>query len=49
MGGNRAIRQMRKLCQTKGATIIGSGVVNWAKSCRDKTTANAVDRLSGLF
>jgi len=49
MGGNRAIRQMRKLCQSKGATVAGSGVVNWAKFRRDKTTAKAVDRLSGLF
>ena len=49
MGGNRAIRQMRKLCQAKGATVAGSGVVNWAKSRREKTTARAVARLSGLF
>ena len=49
MGGNRAIRQMRKLCQSKGATVVGSGVVNWAKSRRDQTTATAVDRLSKLF
>ena len=49
MGGNRAIRQMRKLCQSKGATVAGSGVVNWAKSRRDRTTTRAVGRLSGLF
>jgi flavodoxin len=49
MGGNRAIRQMRKLCRTKGATIVGSAVVNWAKSRREKTTAAAIDRWAGLF
>jgi hypothetical protein len=49
MGGNRAIRQMRKLCRSKGATIAGSAVVNWAKSRREKTTAAAIDRLAGLF
>jgi len=49
MGGNRATRRMRKLCQSKGAAVCGSGVVNWAKFRRDKTTARAVDRLSGLF
>jgi len=49
MGGNRAIRQMRKLCGSKGASVVGSGVVNWAKCRRDKTTARAVDWLSGLF
>jgi len=49
MGGNRAIGQMRKLCKAKGGTIVGSAVVNWAKSRREKTTAQAVERLSGLF
>jgi len=49
MGGNRAIRQMHKLCKSKGATIAGSAVVNWAKSRREKTIAAAVDRLAGLF
>jgi len=49
MGGNRAIRQMRKLCQSGGATIVGSAVVNWAKSRREKTIAAAIDRLAGLF
>ncbi len=49
MGGSRAIRQMRKLCQSKGAIVVGSGVVNWAKSRREKTTTKAVDRLSKLF
>jgi NAD(P)H dehydrogenase (quinone) len=49
LGGNRAIRKMRKLCQARGATIAGSGIVNWAKSRRDRTTASAVDRLTGSF
>jgi hypothetical protein len=49
MGGNRAIRQMCKLCRTKDATIVGSAVVNWAKSRRETTTAAAIDRLAGLF
>ena len=45
MGGNRAIRQMRKLCESKGATVCGSGVVNWVGYRRAKTTARAIDRL----
>ena len=49
MGGNRAIRQMRKLCREKGATIAGSAVVHWARYRRDKTTAAALERLSRLF
>jgi len=49
MGGNRAIRQMRKLCEAKGATICGLGIVNWIRSRREKTTTKAVDQLSKLF
>ena len=49
MGGNRAIGQMRRLCQTKGGTIVGSAVVNWAKSRREKTTALAIERLAELY
>ncbi|MBU0595208.1 flavodoxin [Candidatus Bipolaricaulota bacterium] len=49
MGGSNAIRQMRGLCRAKGASVVGSAVVNWAKSRRDKTMTAAIDRLSGLF
>ena len=49
MGGNRAIRQMRRLCIAKGAEVVGSAVVNWAKSRREKTTADAIARLSAAF
>lgn len=28
-GGNRAIGQMRKICESKGATIVGDEVVIW--------------------
>ncbi len=46
MGGNRAIRQMRRICESKGATVRGSAVVNWAKARREKTTAQAIERLT---
>ena len=49
MGGNRAIRQMKKLCESKGVSIIGSGIVNWAKWRRDITTQEAVNTLSRAF
>lgn len=50
MGGNRAIRQMKKICQSKGASIRATGIVNWGvKSRRTKTMAEAVDRLSKAF
>ena len=49
MGGNRAIRQMRKALESKGARMRGSGIVNWMKSRRDVQIVEVVDRLSGLF
>ena len=49
MGGNRAIGQMKKLCQSKGATLRASGIVNWTKSRRDKTLAEAVAHLGKAF
>jgi hypothetical protein len=49
LGGNRAIRQMKRLLKAKDATIVGSAVVQWAESKRETSTASAVDRLSGLF
>lgn len=50
MGGNRAIRQMKEICQSKGTSICATGIVNWGvKSRRTKTMAEAVDRLSKAF
>jgi len=46
MGGNRAIRQMRRLCESKGATVRGTGVINWSKFRRAKTTARAIEQLT---
>ena len=49
LGGNRAARQMRRLCESKGATVCGSGVVNWMRSRRDQRIAGVVDRLGKLL
>jgi len=49
MGGNRAIRQMEKLCAAKGANVCGSGVVNWMKKRRDQQIVDVTDNLSQLF
>jgi len=49
MGGNRAIRQMKRICQAKGAEIRATAVVNWAKSRREKTMDAAIAQLSKAF
>jgi flavodoxin len=49
MGGTRAISQMIEICESKGATICGSGVVNWSRLCRGRQITEVTDRLSKLF
>lgn len=49
MGGNHAINQMKKICESRGAVIFGSKVVNWSSSRRNLKIIEAVDRLSKLF
>ena len=49
MGGSRAIKQMKKLCQSKGAAARAAGIVNWAESRRETTMAKAVDYLTNAF
>ena len=49
LGGNRAIRQMRKLCEAKGATVRGTGIVNWMKKRREEQIVEVTDELSRLF
>jgi len=49
LGGNRAVRQMKRLCESQGATVCGSGIVNWMKKRREQQIVEVVDRLSGLF
>lgn len=49
MGGNRAIGQMKRICQSKGASIHATSVVNWAKSRREKTMDAAVTQLGKAF
>jgi len=49
LGGNRAVRQMTRACESKGATVCGSGIVNWMKSRREEQIVEVVDRMSELF
>lgn len=48
LGGNRAVRQMRRLCAAKGATVIGAQIVNWMGSGLEERIARAVDGLVRL-
>ena len=47
-GGNQAISQMKKLCQSKGGTILGTGIVVW-RGGRGKDIIELVQKFSRLF
>jgi len=50
MGGNRAVAEMKKICESKGAVLCGSGVVNWAGVNRRKKRINhVVEKLSRIL
>jgi len=47
-GGTRAIGKMKKICQSKGGTVVGTGIVIWNKG-RAKQIDDLVDKLSRIF
>ena len=47
-GGNQAINQMKKICESKGGTVIGTGIIVW-RGGRGKEIANLVNKFSNLF
>jgi multimeric flavodoxin WrbA len=47
-GGNQAISQMEKICQSKGGTILGTGIVVW-RGGRGKDINELVQKFSRLF
>jgi flavodoxin len=49
MGGNRAMEQMKNICQSKGANIDGTGIVNWSNLRREKMIKEIIDEISGLL
>ena len=49
MGGNRAIEQMKNICESKGAMISGTGVINWMSNQREKRTNNLVEEANSWF
>lgn len=48
MGGNRTVGQMKKICESKGANIYETGVVNWSSSHRKNVIADTVEKLSKI-
>lgn len=49
LGGNHAIGQMKKICESKGAISRGTAIINWSKPSREKQITEMVEKLSKLF
>lgn len=49
LGGSQAIHQMANLAKIKGARILGSEIIDWSRSGREKQIENAVNHFGVLF
>ncbi len=49
LGGNRAISQMKKICESKGGEICETGIVNWSNKKRENMITDVVEKLSQIF
>lgn len=47
-GGTRAIGQMKKISQSKGGNVVGTGVIVWNKD-KDKKIAELAENFNRLF
>ena len=48
-GGNRAVRELAKICQSKEATVCGSGIVKWTASSRERDINALRAKIEELF
>lgn len=48
-GGKSAIAGMKSICESKGGTIAGTGIVFWKSKNREKEMDTLVEKLSNLF
>lgn len=49
MGGNQAISQIKKICESKNAVVSGTGIVNWSSRRREQMITDVIEKLSSLF
>lgn len=47
-GGNQAISKMKKLCESKGGDVCGSGIIVWNKG-REKQITKIAEEMCKLF
>jgi flavodoxin len=48
MGGTKTIKQMQGLCEAKGESVYGAGIVNWSSKQREKNIDDVLERLAEM-
>ena len=48
MGGNRAIRYMKKACSTKGAIPFETGIINWSGKTKEAQIQSLIEQLTQI-
>lgn len=48
-GGTGAVSTMKKICSSKGADVIGTEIVVWAESKRERSIRKCVDSIVHMF
>ena len=48
-GRNQTVAQMKEVCESKGATVCGSGSVGWLSLGRKRKISRVVDNLANCF
>jgi len=48
LGGNSAMKQLRGLCEKKGAEVFATAIVNWSSKGREKDILSTVESLSRI-
>jgi flavodoxin len=49
LGGNSAIKQMKRICEKKGAIIVETGIVNWSNKKRNEMIENVANNFVNYF
>ena len=49
LGGHKILAEMKEICESKGATVCGTGGVQWFSLKRKKQIEQVVERLSTCF
>jgi len=49
MGGNRAIKKIKKICESKGAIVSKTGIINWSSNKRNRQIVELIESFIDFF